>query len=223
VFWIDASTIDSIRRGFIQIALILQVDQDIESAKRALTNASQPWLLIFDNADNPKLSLTLYFPAGDRGDIIITSRDPECQQYGIVGSKEVGRMSTDDAVVLLAKIVYGTASLDTPEKQAGQEVVETLGCLALAIVQAGAYIRETPCPINEYLELYRRRLKEVLTYFPQHVGTDYRYTVYTTWQVSIDMIESMPDAASNHSLALLELLCFYHHDRVPMQMFYNAS
>jgi hypothetical protein len=55
-----------------------------------------------------------------------------------------------------------------------------------------------------------------------HTGTDYRYTVYTTWQVSLDTIESMPDAASNHALELLKLLCFYHHDQIPVKMFYNA-
>jgi hypothetical protein len=101
-------------------------------------------------------------------------------------------------------------------------VVETLGCLALAIVQAGAYIRETSCSFDDYLELYRRPQEEVLTYFPKYLDTDYRHTVYTTWQVSLDKIESMQDAVSSHALTLQYLLCFYHHDQIPMQMFYNA-
>jgi hypothetical protein len=54
------------------------VDKDIDSVKRVLANTSQSWLLVFDNADNPKLSLTPYFPGGGRGDIIITSRNPGC-------------------------------------------------------------------------------------------------------------------------------------------------
>jgi hypothetical protein len=44
--------------------------------------------------------------------------------------------------------------------------------------------------LKEYLELYQRRQKEVLEYLSKHTGTDYRHTVYTIWQVSLNMIES---------------------------------
>jgi hypothetical protein len=222
VFWIDASTIDSIRRCFAQIALILQVDKDIDSVRRVLANASQSWLLIFDNADDPNLPLTLYFPAGNRGDIIITSRNPGCDQYNTVGSRELGRMPVNDAVTLLFKTAYSETALDDKTYEDGGEVVETLGCLALAIAQAGAYIRETSCPLEEYLELYHRRQEKILGYFPKHIGTDYRYTVYTTWQVSLDMIGSMQDTVSTHALQLLKILCCCHHDQIPVKMFYTA-
>jgi hypothetical protein len=56
---------DGIRRGLLRIAPLLQVNQDVDSVKRALANTSQPWLLIFDNADDPHLSLTSFFPSGD--------------------------------------------------------------------------------------------------------------------------------------------------------------
>jgi hypothetical protein len=111
MFWIDASNTDSIQRGFIQMTILLQVDEDIESVKRALTNASQPWLLVFDNADGPNLSLTHHFPAGDQGDVIIMSRNSEFQQYSTVGAKEVGRMVADNALALLAKTVHGAPIL----------------------------------------------------------------------------------------------------------------
>jgi hypothetical protein len=97
VFWIDASTCDSIRRCLTQIAVILQVEKDIDSVKRVLANTSHVWLLVFDNADDPDLSVAPYFPAGDRGDIIITSRNPECRQYHTVGWREIGGMSYDDS------------------------------------------------------------------------------------------------------------------------------
>ncbi|MCJ1277133.1 hypothetical protein MMC21_004943 [Puttea exsequens] len=222
VFWIDASTIDTIQRCFAQIALVLQVDKDIDSVRRVLVNAPQPWLLIFDNADDPNLPLTLYFPAGDRGDIVITSRNPECRQYNTVGSQEIGRMSYDDAEALLSKTAYVNIAPSDSLKKEARKVVEALGCLALAVAQAGAYIRETLCSLEQYLQLYQRRQEELMGYFPKHTGTDYRYTVYTTWQVSLDMIESMHDATSNYALELLKLLCFYHHDQIPVIMFYNV-
>lgn len=226
MFWIDASTSDSIRRGFLQLSPLLQVDHDIDSVKRALANTSQPWLLIFDNADNPRLPLAPWFPSGDRGDVIVTSRNPDAGQYSTVGVKVVTQMLSEDALELLNKTAFGTAIKQGDDHacndKVGLQVVQTLGCLALAIVQAGAYIREISCSFQDYLELYRRRRDEVLAYVPKHVGTDYRYTVYTTWQVSLDQLESSHDEASQHALTILRLLCFYHHEQVPMQMFYQA-
>ncbi|KAK5188746.1 hypothetical protein LTR47_011551 [Exophiala xenobiotica] len=40
--------------------------------------------------------------------------------------------------------------------------------------------------------------------------------------MSVDMIESKQDMAAHHALRLLGLLGFYHHDPIPVQMFYNA-
>lgn len=35
-------------------------------------------------------------------------------------------------------------------------------------------------------------------YVPKHVGTDYRYTVYTAWQVSMDKVGSKHDDVSQY-------------------------
>lgn len=112
IFWIDASSDDSIKQSFTQIARILRTDMDgnttVERVKRQLANTSQSWLLIFDNADNPDLSLTPFFPTGDRGDVIITSRNPSCSVYNTVGCKEIGRMSPSDSTALLVLQVLTT-------------------------------------------------------------------------------------------------------------------
>lgn len=98
-----------------------------------------------------------------------------------------------------ANIIYDSETLhfkpacsdtvpDDKLKKEGRKVVETLGRLAL-VVTGSAYIHETLCPQEEYLEPYRRRQKEVLGCLPKHTSTDYRRTVYTIWQVSLHIIE----------------------------------
>lgn len=80
-------------------------------------------------------------------------------------------MSREDSEALFRKTAYGdTISSDRikGEDQQIRQMVETLGCLALTIVQAGAYVRETSCTLNDYLALYQRRQKEVLGYLPRH-------------------------------------------------------
>ena len=204
------------------MAGVLQVDQDVFSVKRRLANMSQPWLLVFDNADDPDLSLQPYLPTGQRGDVMITSRNPGCQHYNTVGCQEVGKLSLHDSESLLIKVIYGGTSPSQSMAEAGEKIAEALGCLALAIVQAGAYIRETGCALQEYLDIYKRRKRSVLEYLPKHLGTDYQYSVYTTWQISIDAIISRGDAVSHHTLRLLSLLGFYHYDQIPISMFYSA-
>ncbi|KAK5215128.1 hypothetical protein LTR96_011450 [Exophiala xenobiotica] len=103
IFWVDTSTDDSIQRSFTQLARILQVDENVECMKRTLANSVQAWLLIFDNADDPSLNLASYFPTGNRGDIIITSRNPQCQHYNTMGWREVGQLSPHDSMLLLKR------------------------------------------------------------------------------------------------------------------------
>lgn len=223
IFWIDASTEQSVQQSFTQVARVFQVEENVDSVKRRLAHTSDSWLLVFDNADDPNLRLTPYLPTGNRGDIIITSRNPQCQQYHTVGCQRAGQLSLDDALIILGKVIYGTATpWQNDSAEESKTIAETLGCLALALVQAGAYIRETSCSLREYLDLYERRKRLVLRYLPQHVATDYQYSVYTTWQVSVDMIESRQDTASHHALRLLNLLGFYHYDQIPVELFYNA-
>ena len=171
---------------------------------------------MFDNADDPEMSLAPYFPAGDRGDIIVTSRNPGSQYYNTVGCRAVGQLSTENAVSLLTKMISGATSLSPTAVEEYQKVVAALGCLALAVVQAGAYIREICCTLHEYLNIYERRRGSLLQDLPKYLGTDYRYSVYTTWQVSVDMITTRHDTISQQTLRLLGLLGFYHYDQIPL-------
>ncbi|KAK3050277.1 hypothetical protein LTR09_008426 [Extremus antarcticus] len=223
VFWIDASSNESIQMSMKQMASVLGLEQNVESLRRELTNTAHTWLLVFDNADDPDVSLTRYFPSGGRGDVIITSRNPGCQQYSTVGHEEIGRMTRDEAHILFSKTAYGQVQISEEIANATGQVVDALGCLALAVAHAGAYIRKTGYHPVEYLQIYSRRYKELLSFLPVHSGTDYKHTVYTTWQVSIDAITSTPGEASAGALKIVRLVCFLHYDQIPLEVFFRAS
>lgn len=222
IFWIDASTENNILQGFSQIARTLEIGGDIETAKRVLTNKPEPWLLIFDNADDPELSLGPFFPSGDRGSIIITSRNPMCCQYSSVGSREIGPLLHEDALRLLAGTALDNASLTATDVEDGKTIVQALGHLALAISQAGAYIRETMCTLAYYLSIYQTRRRELLDYKSKHQMTDYSFTVYTTWQISLDKIEALQTPAAIYAQELIKLLCLYHFEQIPIAMLHRA-
>ena len=63
---------------------MLQVDENVDSVKRTPANSSEAWLLVFDNADHPNLRLASYLLAGNRCDVIITSRNPQTKIQELV-------------------------------------------------------------------------------------------------------------------------------------------
>jgi len=83
-------------------------------------------------------------------------------------------------LTLLGKVIYGAtmASLDTGEKS--NVIVDVLGRFALAIVQAGAYIRDTPYSFHDCLDIYNKWTRNLLRFLPQHLGTNYQLSVYIT-------------------------------------------
>jgi hypothetical protein len=161
-------------------------------------------------------------PVGSRGTILITTRNPECRVHQTVGSYEFAGMGTEDAIDLLLKSIETyDLSLGTSRDNA-RTITETLGNLALAIVQAGAAIRQNLCPIEDYCEMYQRRRRELLSRAPLQVSSDYEYTVYTTWEVSINMIERMGSEVASHALELLRLFSFLHFDGISEDIFQEA-
>ncbi|KAI4256990.1 MAG: hypothetical protein L6R42_005913, partial [Xanthoria sp. 1 TBL-2021] len=219
IFWMDASSAESLERGYLQVAEVCGLEARVSVVQRWLSNTSEPWALILDNADDPRLDISPYFPVGNRGVVLITTRNPECEFHSTVGSFELGAMATGEAVTLLLRTVGADNMSDRSIRGAAESVVQTLGCLALAITQAGAVIRQGYCKMEEYRTLYSRRRKELLSQKAIQGGEDYRYTVYTTWEVSRQMIEDMSTEAGQDALALLRMFSFLHYEGISEEIF----
>ena len=113
--------------------------------------------------DDPHLDISPYFPVGNRGIVLITTQNPECQIHATVGSYELGAMEPDEAVTLIPKTTEVSDQLDKSIRKSAGRVVTTLGYLALAIVQAGAVIRQGRCTMEEYCTVYYQRRRELLS------------------------------------------------------------
>jgi hypothetical protein len=114
---------------------------EVNVFRRWLSNLPETWLMIFDNADDPDLDLSRYFPVGARGTILITTRNPECRHHAPTGSSwELRGMAVEEAIVLILKM-SGVDDVSNPRmRDMAKPVVLTLGLLALAVAQAGAVI-----------------------------------------------------------------------------------
>ena len=63
-----------------------------------------------------------------------------------------------------------------------------MGCLPLAIEQAGAYIWAHGSALDQYLAEYKTNFQAVMQSRPE--GLDGYATVYTTWQISLEAIKA---------------------------------
>ena len=76
VFWVDASSLESIIVSLIGLSGIPADEADsAESALRWISDIQEEWLIVFDNADHlPPDLVARFIPPGKRGNILITSR-----------------------------------------------------------------------------------------------------------------------------------------------------
>src|SRR5262245_50904238 len=92
---------------------------------------------------------------------------------------------------------------------------QELGYLALAVVQAGAYIL-TSGGLRGYLGQYKKRRMKLLEGREVQRSDDYKLTVYTTWQISFEKL-------SERAVKFLQLCAFLHRDNIREEIFARAA
>src|ERR1700722_20704217 len=79
------------------------------------------------------MDISTIFPVGNRGSILVTTRNPRCTVHASAGSHELGEMGIEDGV----KLFLRAANLEDASSELIQEearaIVKTLGFLALAM------------------------------------------------------------------------------------------
>ena len=217
----DASSVANAERALSQIGRLGGLGDTCDAGMYWLTGLEMPWLLVIDNADDPSIDYSRFFPAGERGHILVTSRNSDCKVHATVGSYEFRDMDEDDAITLLLKAAQHSGIDDKDVRDVARSIVKTLGYLALAIIQAGAAIRQGICSLEEYLDIFATHKKQLMNdQLPQ--GSDYQYTIYTTWEVSVQRIEGLGSEMAMDSIQLLQILAFLHFEEVPADILERA-
>ena len=197
------------------------LDESTNSAVSWLQDTSHSWLLILDNADDPKLDLSPYLPAGTKGNIIITSRVVECaQRYNNAGKDLYERLDKETAVELLFKSCNIDLVSRSEHEDHAHTIVDLLGCHALAVTQAGASISQGVCKLEEYRSRFVNERGVLLQYLPE-TKSEYG-DVYATFEVSARYLEGCSDEVAKDALQLLNFHAFMHFSDFPEEAFEEA-
>jgi tetratricopeptide (TPR) repeat protein len=159
------------------------------------------WLVVFDNAEDPR-ALSRLLPEGP-GRVLITSRNPAWRGIAdVVGVREFTRAES-------TRLLRGLAP-DLTEAEADR-VADAVGDLPLAVEQAGSLLGDTGMAVDKYLRLLAERAQDVLDHDP---GGAYPQSVAASWAVAFDRLAADDPTA----LDLLTVVAWCGPEPVPLSL-----
>ena len=192
----------------------------------------EEWIIVFDNADGAPEVVEKFIPPGHRGNVLITSRNRSLGRLTqFENSLEIDNMEKKDAISLLLKSSGHIDQAHTLILEMARKIVTELCCLPLAVAQAGAAIEAGLCNIDDYLDLYSAKRKELLSHSFFKGASEYQQTVYGTWDLSFKEIESRASSDSNSdgvqraqiAILILKIFAFMHHESIDENIFRHAA
>ncbi|KAL9070229.1 MAG: hypothetical protein Q9157_005893 [Trypethelium eluteriae] len=220
VFWIDASTTETIKHTLSNIARLAERDPNENAALYWLSNIKQPWLLLIDNADDHSIPLEKYFPKGNRGHILVTTRNPAHKVHGNVGPGffDFEKLEVNDANELLVRAAH---PVHLRNFNVVQKITKALDFLALAITQAGAAINQGLCTLETYLPFYEKSWRSI-SQSRRNSDESPINRVYASWEANYTYLEA---SLTNHradAIELLKVFAFLHREDIRFETFRRA-
>jgi tetratricopeptide (TPR) repeat protein len=212
-FWLPAENPTALAVAFADLARELRLPEADDPDQRRRTEAvrrwlaspqSGLWLLVFDNAERRE-DVAPYLPAGRRGHVLITSRNPEWRP--LAKAVKIRRLPRKESMKLLCQ------GLDGADEQAAAALAEELGDLPLALAQAAAFVRATACGIDDYLREFRGRWAEFDA--EQEAEPGYGRTVAVTLGMALDRLHEQGDETAEE---VLRRCAFLAPDSIPRDL-----
>jgi Tfp pilus assembly protein PilF len=207
-WWLGADTQPGIVDGLVALGAIfipgLQEAKDRAEAARAALNFiaeggfAKPWLLLYDNVEQPKALDGLLPRAGAH--VLITTRFPDWK--GRAAAVPLGVFAPGEAEQFLLDRTGRT------DRQGAARLADDLGHLPLALDHAAAYCKRTGTSFDKYREL----LPELIKRAPK--DADYPRSVYATFSLAIE--HAAADCAEAEKL--MGILAYFAPDDIPLSL-----
>ncbi|KAM0147101.1 hypothetical protein ACHAPG_010784 [Botrytis cinerea] len=231
--WIDGTAKTSVEQSFSRTA-----DSIIGKSLKKVNIASfptlardkietwkEPWLLVFDNFDEPTdYYITKYLPQTDFGLGIITDRRS--------GANDLGYPILID---LLEEEAINLLFHQTNKERAyanikyARKICCHLSCLVLAVDQAEAYIKSTGINLGLFIEHFNKQQENVMAWSPPPLkrykrldpafpDQEIALTISTTWELSYNRISGSKEIVEAERHFIL-IGAFFDSNRIKENIF----
>ena len=228
VFWVDATSDERATQSFKRIAVTGGRDPNERAAKDWLSTLEVPWLLIIDSADDPRIAVDKYFPGGERGHILVTTRNPANKVHGTVGTRfmHFTELRDDDANALLLKAACEPCPWDVSTLGSAATVTKALGYLPLALVHAGRAIMGGLCNLGNYLHYFEvswQRVRRARNSSGYRGDQDLNMNIYSSYEIIYLGLEARETEEAKDAIEILKLSSFLHHENIRVDVFTRAA
>ena len=167
------------------------------------------------------MDISRFFPAGGRGHILVTTRNPNNVVHATIGEANFRELNEEDAITLLLKAAHQPGSedyKDSKQRNLARPITSVLGYLALALTHAGATIRRRLCTLESYLRIYSQ---ELMQQRPASI-TAHSLSIITTYEVPFMVMRKKKDIPSMDASDILHVFAFLHNEAIPKAIFRKA-
>lgn len=168
------------------------------------------WLLVIDNVDTPEAAKRVeeLFAELQHGHVLITTR---IDKWSIqVKKKPLGVLDKEDAATFLLETTANEREQTRNDVELAHAIAEDVGCLALALEQARAYIVTSEFSFEKYRKKWAQSRADVLSWFDEQLML-YPKSVAITWQTSFSQL-------SANATTLLNRLSWLASDPIPKSL-----
>ncbi|GER91848.1 tetratricopeptide repeat protein [Dictyobacter vulcani] len=224
MLWVGAEEQETLISSFISIATCLQLPASQQSDQNKVVAAMKnwldthcDWLLVLDNVEDLEM-LKEFLPTANRGTLLLTTRRYTVGTLAL--SIEVPQMSLEESVHFLlgrARRINPHAPFNAqldhrPDVATAHLLAEAMGGLPLALDQAGSYIEETQCSLEDFLHLFQDSPLQMLR--ERNVYADHPFSVERTIHLSLEKVRP----GSPGAIDVLTICSFLAPDAIPERL-----
>lgn len=211
VWWLNAQNSQTIAHDLRELAQVRKITDEgvgYEALARAvlvdLQSTVGPWLLIYDNAEDLN-GIRRWRPMGGDVRLLVTSRERSWPDKFVI--HDVERLRLSDATGLLLQ-----EARRERDRAGAERLAEALDGLPLAIVNAGAWLRDTP---GTSFEAYEAQLEARLGDKPTTLDA-YPDSVFGAVTLSLEKL-------SSDAVTLMHVIAYLSPDHVHSDLFINIA
>jgi tetratricopeptide (TPR) repeat protein len=193
--FVGAGSVEALQRNLAALCRSLELEEQRETDESRQREAvlkwlrqNPGWLLILDNVDTEEVAAAVegLVPQLFGGHLLVTSRLTNWSG-SLTALPQVGILPIDAATEFLLERTDARRRQLADDHAQASILANALGCLALALEQAGAYIFLHRLTLKGYLEKWQSQRDIVLSWYDPRL-MHYPKSVAVTWQTTFDQL-----------------------------------